>query len=71
MFVFRDVFAGEDGCFLVSAITVDQGFEQHFYVRIYPKGGGYGVKLDPVGHPYRTPAVRMALKEAMGALKVG
>ncbi|EHM10128.1 tRNA (guanine-N(7)-)-methyltransferase [Thermanaerovibrio velox DSM 12556] len=70
MFVFRDIFRGGDGVILVSAITVDDGFEQHFYIRFYPKGNGYGVKLDPVGHPYRTPAVRMAIKEAAGVLRV-
>ncbi|MCX7828636.1 MAG: tRNA (guanosine(46)-N7)-methyltransferase TrmB [Thermanaerothrix sp.] len=69
MFVFRDIFRGGDGVVLVSTITVDDGFEQHFYIRFYPKGKGYGVKLDPVGHPYRTPAVRMALKEAAGVLE--
>ena len=68
-FVFRESFASPEGEGLLLAITVDEGFEQHFFLRFYPCRGGIGVKPDPTTVPYRTPAVREALKEAAAVLR--
>lgn len=65
--VFREGFVSGSGVGLILAITADEGFEQHFYLKIIPKQGGLAVKVDSVGHPYRTPAMRAALMFAMRA----
>lgn len=66
--VFRDSFVSEYGVGLILVITADEGFEQHFYIKAIPNGrGGVTVKMDSVGHPYRTPAVRGALLRALAA----
>jgi len=66
--VFREVFFAEDGAALVTTIAVDEGFEQHFYLRIVPTSGGLRGKVDSVGHPYRTPGVRASLRHVMKKL---
>lgn len=63
--VFREVFFAGDGAALVMAISVDEGFEQHFYLRLIPTKDGLRGKVDSVGHPYRTPGVRASLKHVM------
>lgn len=59
--VFRECFISEDRVGLISVITADEGFEQHFYLKLIKRRGGIIVKVDSVGHPYRTPAMRAAL----------
>lgn len=63
--VFRETFLSEDGVGLILTITADEGFEQHFYLKVIPKVKGYSIKVDSVGHPYRTPAMRAALGYAL------
>ncbi len=63
--VFREVFFAEDGAALVMAISVDEGFEQHYYLRVVPTAHGLRGKVDSVGHPYRTPGVRASLRHVM------
>lgn len=67
--VFREVFFAGDGAALVMAISVDEGFEQHYYLRVVPTARGLRGKVDSVGHPYRTPGVRASLRHVMA--KVG
>lgn len=67
--VFREGFVSGSGVGLILAITADEGFEQHFYLKIIPKHNGFTVKVDSVGHPYRTPAMRAALMFAMRAVE--
>lgn len=67
-FVFREAFTSPGGEGILLAITVDEGFEQHFFLRFYPSRGRIAVKPDPTTLPYRTPAVKEALKEAARAL---
>lgn len=66
--MFRDVFFAEDGTALVMAISVDEGFEQHYYLRMIPAGGTLRGKVDSVGHPYRTPGVRASVRYVMKKL---
>lgn len=63
--VFREGFVSADGVGLILTITADEGFEQHFYLKVIPKGTGYTIKVDSVGHPYRTPAMKAALRYAI------
>ena len=63
---YRDVFLSVERVALGLVITADEGFEQHFYIKLVEKSdGGFTVKVDSVGHPYRTPAMRAALKFAL------
>lgn len=65
---FRDVFIGEDGTALIRIIALDEGFEQHFFIRIMPTQHGIQAKVDSVGLPYRTPGVRACFKEVLSLL---
>ena len=62
--IFRDVFADGAKEALVRTISVDEGFEQHYYVNITQTGDRLRVKTDSVGCPYKTPGVRASLKYA-------
>ncbi|MDR1580154.1 MAG: tRNA (guanosine(46)-N7)-methyltransferase TrmB [Synergistaceae bacterium] len=59
---FRDTFTGERGQSLVKVISTDEGFEQHFYIRIRENDGKIQVSADAVGRPYHTPGVRAAVR---------
>jgi tRNA (guanine-N7-)-methyltransferase len=63
--VFRDSFISESKIGLLSVITADEGFEQHFYFKVIPSRKGFTIKIDSTGHPYRTPAMRAALHYAL------
>jgi tRNA (guanine-N7-)-methyltransferase len=63
--VMRETFLSPDKIGLVLVITSDDGFEQHFYLKIIPGKAGFKVKVDSVGHPYRTPAMRAALSRVL------
>lgn len=63
--VFRECFISGEGTGLVSVITADEGFEQHFYLKLIEKRDGVTVKVDSAGHPYRTPAMRAALAHVL------
>ncbi len=63
--VFREAFLSEEGVGLLLVITADEGFEQHFYLKVLPHHRGVTIKVDSVGHPYRTPAMRAALLRAL------
>lgn len=67
--VFRETFVSDSGVGLVLAITVDDGFEQHFYIKVSPGRESFKIKVDSVGHPFRTPAMRAALLYALNAAK--
>ena len=61
--IFRDIFFSDDGTALVSVISVDEGFEQSYYVKvIVSEGGAMRGKLDSIGSPYKTPGVRASMK---------
>ncbi|MDR3279423.1 MAG: tRNA (guanosine(46)-N7)-methyltransferase TrmB [Synergistaceae bacterium] len=66
--MFRDIYWNGDDEALVKIISVDEGFEQHYHIRIENRRGRVNVRTDPVGHPYKTPSVREAVKHA--ALKL-
>lgn len=66
--VFREIFFAEDGSALITTISADEGFEQHFHLRLIPTAGGLRGKVDSVGHPYRTPGVRASLRHVMKKL---
>jgi tRNA (guanine-N7-)-methyltransferase len=61
---FRDTYAGERGQALVKVISTDEGFEQHFYLKIRENGGKIRISADAVGKPYHTPGVRAAIRHA-------
>lgn len=65
--VFREGFISGGNVALLLTITADEGFEQHFYLKIIAKERGFTIKVDSVGHPYRTPAMRAALQYALKA----
>ncbi|MDR1472839.1 MAG: tRNA (guanosine(46)-N7)-methyltransferase TrmB [Synergistaceae bacterium] len=60
--VFREVFFGAGMSALVKVISIDEGFEQHYRVKIVHADGRLRAKTDSVGHPYRTPGVRASLR---------
>jgi tRNA (guanine-N7-)-methyltransferase len=60
--IYRELFLSDDGSALISVISVDEGFEQHYYIKVVQAGGEARGKIDPVGKPYRTPGVRASLK---------
>jgi tRNA (guanine-N7-)-methyltransferase len=62
--IFRDVFADGEKEALVRTISVDEGFEQHYYLKIAKTQNGLRVKTDSVGCPYKTPGVRASVKYA-------
>jgi tRNA (guanine-N7-)-methyltransferase len=62
--VFRDAFTGDRGQSLLKVISSDEGFEQHFHLKIRENGGKIHVSADTVGRPYHTPGVRAAIKHA-------
>jgi tRNA (guanine-N7-)-methyltransferase len=62
--IFREVFSDGTKEALVRTISVDEGFEQHYYLKISQNGGGFRVKTDSVGSPYKTPGVRASVKYA-------
>ena len=60
--IFSDVYFGADGGALIKTISVDDGFEQHYFIRVAPSGDALRGKLETVGHPYITPGVRASLR---------
>lgn len=64
--IVRDVFYSDEGTGLALVIASDDEFEQHFYLKFIENNrGGITVKIDSVGHPYRTPSMRAALLYAL------
>ncbi len=66
--VLSEAFAGSDGSGLIRAITVDEGFEQRFFIALHNREGKCVVKVDPSSSPYKTPAVRLALERTAAIL---
>jgi tRNA (guanine-N7-)-methyltransferase len=61
--IFRDVFFSDGETALVSVISVDEGFDQRYYVKVsITKTGEMRGKLDAIGSPYKTPGVRASLR---------
>lgn len=65
-YFFGGAFSGDDGTELLQVITVDDGFEQRFYLRFVPKPDGVLVKLDECSQAFRTPAAKAALAAIAG-----
>ena len=63
--IFRDYFLSTSDIVLALVITSDDEFEQHFYLKVISNTKGITIKVDSVGHPYRTPAMRAALHYAL------
>ncbi|MDR1137672.1 MAG: tRNA (guanosine(46)-N7)-methyltransferase TrmB [Synergistaceae bacterium] len=66
--IFRDVLTDGQQEALVRTISVDEGFEQHYYLKITQNGSKLSVKTDSVGRPYKTPGVRASVKHAVQKL---
>jgi tRNA (guanine-N7-)-methyltransferase len=63
--IFRDVFFSDSGDALITAISVDEGFEQHYRLRLTrSRGGVMCCGPDSIGHPYMTPGVRASVRYA-------
>ncbi|MDR1482976.1 MAG: tRNA (guanosine(46)-N7)-methyltransferase TrmB [Synergistaceae bacterium] len=60
--IFRDVFFSGAGDALVTAISVDEGFEQHYHIKLMPTRNGVRCALDTIGRPYITPGVRASVR---------
>jgi tRNA (guanine-N7-)-methyltransferase len=60
--IFKELFISGDDTALLSAISVDEGFEQHYYIKAVQSGTKTLGKLDAIGSPYRTPGVRASLR---------
>lgn len=65
--VIRDAFYSDEGAAMLLVITADEEFEQHFYLKVLGNARGVNIKVDSVGHPYRTPSMRGALLAALAA----
>ena len=61
---FRDAYSDGRGDALVKTISVDEGFEQHYYLKITEHDNRLRVAADSVGHPYKTPGVRASVRHA-------
>lgn len=59
--VLGEAFTNREGVFILKALSVDEGFEQHFYLILAPTERGSLVKIDSVSHPFRTPGVKAVL----------
>ncbi len=58
-----DIFWDESkSTFLLRAVSNDEQYIQNFFILIAPHDNGYIVKLDPGFQPYRTPAVKSAIR---------
>lgn len=65
--VFKDLFTSKDTA-LLHVITVDEGFEQRFFINVTMGRRGARGKIEGIGHPYKTPAVRECIRQtAIGA----
>ncbi|GHV26761.1 tRNA (guanine-N(7)-)-methyltransferase [Synergistales bacterium] len=65
--LFREIFFAGDGTALIGIISVDEGFEQHYRIRVITEerravGRRATGSIDTIGCPYRTPGVRASLK---------
>jgi tRNA (guanine-N7-)-methyltransferase len=49
--------------FLVETISADDGFEQHYYLKVSERGGDTLVKLDETSTVFLTPAVRLSVED--------
>ncbi|HQV30564.1 MAG TPA: hypothetical protein PKV71_01740 [Calditrichia bacterium] len=59
----------EEDRYILKVVAADQGYRQSFLVQIKPhETGRWLVKLDPSVQPYRTPAVKMAIRQIAAAL---
>ena len=66
--IFREIFSG-GGSALAKVISVDEGFEQHYYIKITSRCESLRVRIDSVGYPYKTPGVRASLRYVADRLK--
>lgn len=67
--VFKSIFKDLDrDHYLVKTITTDEGFVQHCLLAIVGREQNWLVKLDGTTNPYRTPAVKFAVKQLAKAL---
>jgi tRNA (guanine-N7-)-methyltransferase len=62
--IFREAYWNGENDALVKVISIDEGFEQHYYLRIVRHDGKLRVTPDSVGHPYKTPAVKASIRHA-------
>jgi tRNA (guanine-N7-)-methyltransferase len=61
--MFREIFFSDGGSALISVISVDEGFEQHYRIlAVTTRGKEIRGKVDAIGRPYRTPGVRASLR---------
>lgn len=60
--IFKELFTSGGDAALISVITSDEDFEQHYYIKVVLSGSRWMGKLDSIGHPYRTPGVRASMR---------
>ncbi|MDR1514529.1 MAG: tRNA (guanosine(46)-N7)-methyltransferase TrmB [Synergistaceae bacterium] len=60
--IFKEIFTSGSDAALISVISADEGFEQHYYIKVVHSGSQWIGKLDSIGCPYRTPGVRASLR---------
>lgn len=68
--VFKDLFVAENGVALLHVISSDEGFEQHYHIKLAESAGALRGKLDPVGCPFRTPGVRASIRHVARSVGV-
>ena len=61
---------GQDA-FLLETFSVDDEFEQRYYIRVSGRDKGGLVQLDPTANAFLTPAVRGSLADVAGRLSSG
>lgn len=63
VFAIKEVFADvENTTFLLRTVTADGDYNQNFYILIAHHPAGFIVKIDPNIQPFRTPAVKTAIR---------
>jgi tRNA (guanine-N7-)-methyltransferase len=63
-FIFEDIFINQsDNLYLIKTITKDSDYQQKFYVLIQGNNDKWLIKLDNASRPYRTKAVKRAIKK--------
>ncbi len=64
VFAVKEVFADSTrAVFLLKVVSTDDDYSQTFYLVVAPRSDGYIVKIDQGVQPYRTPAVKLAVRK--------
>ncbi|MEJ2636021.1 MAG: tRNA (guanosine(46)-N7)-methyltransferase TrmB [Calditrichia bacterium] len=64
IFLVKEVFSNQNNeAYVLRTVATDQDYTQNFFILVAKHEKGYIIKIDPAYQPYRTPAVKMAVRE--------